>query len=110
MTTVNRRSDFTTAMSGSKPVSAPLDVRRKKLIYRASHRGTRELDLILGGYVSRHIADMDEAQLNDLERIIDIPDVDLDAWLSGKRKVPDAQNSKLLTAILTFSYTPSDYV
>ncbi len=107
MTPVNRRSNFTTAMSD--PSSAPLDVRRKKLAYRAAHRGTKELDLVLGGYVARQIADMDECELDELERIIEIPDVDLEAWLSGKAPIPESQKSDLLTKILTVSYTPADY-
>ncbi len=96
-------------MSGPDPATAPLDVRRKKLAYRASHRGTKELDLILGGYVARHIGEMHDALLDELERIVDIPDVDLDAWLSGKAPVPEAERSDLLMSILTFSYTPGDY-
>ena len=96
-------------MTGSDQAQDPLTVRRKKLAYRAAHRGTKEMDLILGGYVAEHIAAMSVADLDDLERIIDIPDADLDAWLTGKAPVPDDQKSDLLMSILAVTYTPGDY-
>ena len=96
-------------MTGSDQVQDPLTVRRKKLAYRAAHRGTKEMDLILGGYVAEHIWDMPERELDDLERIIDIPDADLDAWVSGKAPVPEAQKTELLMSILAVTYTPGDY-
>ena len=96
-------------MTGSDHALSPLDVRRKKLAYRAAHRGTKEMDLIVGGYVARHIASMTPAELDDLERIIEIPDADLDAWLTGKAPLPEEQKSDLLMAILGVTYTPGDY-
>lgn len=96
-------------MTGSDHAPDPQDVRRKKLAYRAAHRGTKEMDLILGGYVAENIAAMSAADLDDLERIIDIPDADLDAWLTGKAPVPDDQKSDLLMSILAVTYTPGDY-
>ena len=85
------------------------DARRRKLAYRATHRGTKEMDLILGGYVSRHIAGMNETELDELEQIIALPDADLDAWATGKAKLPAEYDTKLMASILSFSYKPDDY-
>ena len=84
------------------------DVRRRKLAFRAAHRGMKEMDLVLGGYVARNISDMSANELDDLEKIIALPDVDLLNWVTGKEPVPDQHKSPLLDAILTFSITP-DY-
>lgn len=54
---------------------------------------------MLGGFVARHIADLDEDALDSLERILDFPDVDLADWLSGRRPVPEDAASPLLARI-----------
>jgi antitoxin CptB len=67
---------------------SPLDPRRRRLRYRAWHRGTKEADLIVGGFVDRHIAAFTEAELDELEAVLELPDVDLADWLSGRRAIP----------------------
>ena len=58
-----------------------LDERRRRILWRAMHRGTRELDLVLGGFVSEHIATMQDAELTELEALVDLADPLLAAWL-----------------------------
>lgn len=70
-------------MTGSTRSSEGLDDRRKRLLFRCWHRGTREMDMILGGFADAHIADLSDADIADLERLIDLPDPDLYAALSG---------------------------
>jgi antitoxin CptB len=78
-----------------------LDPRRKRLLWRASHRGIREMDIVLGRFAESRIATMGEADLRELEAIIDIPDQDLFAWLTGG-SAPDAARTKTLDALLAF--------
>jgi antitoxin CptB len=52
------------------------------MLFRALHRGTKECDLMLGGFVRRNIAGLSEAELAELERILEVPDVDLTDWLT----------------------------
>ncbi len=92
----------------TKP-SMPDDIRRRKLLYRAMRRGTKEMDLLLGGYVRKHIAAMDETELEELEHIIALPDSDLEAWATGKSEIPHEKNTKLMARILSVSYKPDDY-
>ena len=84
-------------------------VRRRKLAYRASHRGMKEMDLVLGGYVARHIDQMTGDELDILEDIIILQDVDLLNWVTGKEPVPDQHKSDLLDAVLAFSISVDDY-
>ena len=77
-------------MTGSTRSSEGLDDRRKRLLFRCWHRGTREMDMILGGFADAHIADLSDADIADLERLIELPDPDLYAALSGGAPlVPD---------------------
>jgi antitoxin CptB len=60
-----------------------LEIRRKRAIYRALHRGTKELDLILGRYAKEHVPGMDEARLTLFEHLLSLPDADIDQWIRG---------------------------
>jgi antitoxin CptB len=65
-----------------------LEIRRKRAFYRASHRGTKELDLILGRYAEARVPGMDEASLKEFEQLLALPDPDIDLWIRGAR-APD---------------------
>jgi antitoxin CptB len=58
-------------------------------LFRATHRGTHENDLMIGGFVRAHLAAFTEAELTALEELMDWPDVDLADWLTGRRPIPD---------------------
>lgn len=75
-------------MTGTTRSSEGLDLRRRKLLFRAWHRGMREMDLIMGGFADAHLARMNEGELAELERLIELPDRDLLAWITGEEAVP----------------------
>lgn len=75
------------------------DPRRRRLRYRAWHRGTKETDLIVGAFVDRHIHAFTEAELDELEAILELPDVDLADWLSGRRPIPVEVETPMLARI-----------
>lgn len=75
-------------MTGTTRSSAGLDDRRKRLLFRCWHRGTREMDLILGRFADQQIADLTDAELTELEGLIEVPDPDLYAALTGDREPP----------------------
>lgn len=79
------------------------DARRRRLLFRARHRGTHETDLLVGGFVSAEIAAMDEAGLDALEALLELPDVDLFDWLTGRRPVPAEACSPLLARMVAWS-------
>jgi antitoxin CptB len=70
-------------MTGSTRSSDGLDDRRKRLLFRCWHRGTREMDLILGRFADAEIATLTDTELTDLELLIELPDPDLYAALTG---------------------------
>jgi antitoxin CptB len=78
------------------PDTRALDVRRRRLLYRATHRGTRETDLLVGGFVESRIALWSDAELDALEAVLELPDVDLADWLSGRRAIPSEFDSPML--------------
>jgi antitoxin CptB len=78
------------------------DARRKRLLWRASHRGVREMDLLLGGFVARGLDRFSDSEVAALEQLIDLPDQDLYAWITGQAPAPEAQRSALLDALIAF--------
>jgi len=70
-------------MTGTTRSSEGLDDRRKRLLFRCWHRGTREMDLILGRFADTTIADLSDVELTELENLIEIPDPDFYAALTG---------------------------
>ncbi|MCS6891243.1 MAG: succinate dehydrogenase assembly factor 2 [Rhodovarius sp.] len=81
----------------SEPELSP---RRRRLLFRACHRGTKEADLMVGGFVARHIRSLTEEELDELERVLEQADVDLADWLTGRRPVPPALASPLLLRMI----------
>jgi antitoxin CptB len=70
-------------MTGSTRSSDGLDDRRKRLLFRCWHRGTREMDLILGRFADAEIAGLGDDELAELEQLIEVPDPDLYAALTS---------------------------
>lgn len=76
-----------------------LDPGRRRLLYRATHRGTTECDHLLGGFVAARIAGMNVAELTELSALLALPDPDLVAWLTGRRAIPIGHDGPLLRAM-----------
>ena len=80
----------------------PIELRRKRLLWRACHRGIREMDLLMGGFAKSRLQHMTESQLNDFEALIELPDQELLTWITGEATVPSSQNNELLPELLKF--------
>ena len=89
-------------MTGSKLSSAGLDPRRRRLLFRSWHRGTREMDLIMGRFADAHITAFSDAELDEFERLIEIPDPDLLAWVTGTRAPPPGVDTKMFRRLCEF--------
>jgi antitoxin CptB len=89
-------------MTGSTRSSDGLDDRRKRLLFRCWHRGTREMDLILGRFADAAIADLTDAELGQLEQLIEVPDPDLYAALSGDVLLAPEFRTRLFDRIKSF--------
>ena len=89
-------------MTGTTRSSDGLDVRRKRLLFRCWHRGTREMDLILGRFADSAIATLSSDELDQLEQLIEVPDPDLYAALTGDKTVSANCTGMLFERIKAF--------
>jgi antitoxin CptB len=89
-------------MTGCTRSSEGLDERRRRLLYRCWHRGTRETDLIMGPFADACIGDLSDAELVDFERLSDAPDPDIYAWVTGEIAVPEHYDTPVMRRLRTF--------
>lgn len=89
-------------MTGATRSSADLDPRRRKILFRSWHRGTREMDLIMGRFADACIGELSPADLDDFERLIEAPDRDLFAWVTGKKDTPANYDTPVFRALKVF--------
>ena len=82
--------------------SADLDPRRKRILYRAWHRGTKEMDLVLGKFADARLADLTDEELNQMESLMTAPDPEIYKWLSGGHDVPANWDSPIVQQIRAF--------
>ena len=89
-------------MSGTIRTSEEIDARRRRIVYRAWHRGFREMDLIMGRFCDAVIVDLPESDIADFERLIDALDHDLYSWITGTAEVPAEFDTKLFRQMRDF--------
>lgn len=89
-------------MTGITRTSADLDPRRRRILFRAWHRGIREMDLVFGQFADNELADLDDADLDELETIMAEEDNDLVQWILGSRPVPDRYQTALFARIASY--------
>ncbi|MCP5001399.1 MAG: succinate dehydrogenase assembly factor 2 [Hyphomicrobiales bacterium] len=89
-------------MSGTTISSASLDPRRRKILFRCWHRGTKEMDLVLGKFVDRELVGLNDNELADLEVLMEYPDRDLFSWISGEVEPPQEVQTGVYNKIITF--------
>jgi antitoxin CptB len=78
------------------------DPRRRRLLFRAWHRGTREADLLLGRFADAHVPGFDTAQLDGFEALLTESDPDIYDWVTG-RQSPPAAHLTMVTLLRDFS-------
>lgn len=83
-------------------MSEALDVRRRRLLFRAWHRGMRELDLIMGRFADRQLPKLSDAELGDLELLMEVPDRDVLSWLTGELETPNNYDTPVFRKLRAF--------
>lgn len=89
-------------MTGTTRTSADLDPRRRRLLFHAWHRGTREMDLLMGRFADARIAELSEPDLDHFEALMQVPDPDLFEWITGRRAVPENYDNALVRRLIAF--------
>jgi antitoxin CptB len=79
-----------------------LETRRKRLRFRAWHRGTKEADLLIGPFADAALAAMDHEALDDFETVLRLPDPNLVAWLTGQAELPADLKSPVMLLMMKF--------
>ena len=67
---------------------SPVEIRRKKALFRAQRRGFKELDLIFGAFADAHLPNLDSAELDRFEALLSVPDWQMFDWIMGHEPVP----------------------
>ncbi len=84
-----------------------LEIRRKRLKFRSRHRGTKELDLLLGGFADRQLDSMSAAQLDQYEALLGVPDPVIYGWLAGRHAPPPEHDNDVTRLLLDFRFAPA---
>jgi antitoxin CptB len=79
-----------------------ISITRKRLIFRSWHRGTREIDLLLGKFAEAHIPQFDAQQLAAYDRFLNNSDPDIFNWITGQEPVPPAEDNAVVSLLLKF--------
>ena len=87
-------------------MSEALETRRKRLLFRSWHRGTREVDLLLGSFADKHLAAMTAGQLDRYEALLGESDATLYDWISGRAPPPPEWDSDVLRLIMGSRFEP----
>lgn len=82
----------------------PFELRQRRAKYRAWHRGTKEADLVVGGYYDRYHAGWDEAAMAWFEIILQEQDVDILAWAFGTTRPPSHLEGPMMQALMKLDY------
>jgi antitoxin CptB len=90
-------------MTGTTRSSEGLDVRRRRLLYRSWHRGTREMDLIMGRFADAMIGTLTESELDAFEALSEQPEPDIYAWITGERRVPAEHDTAVFAKLRAFA-------
>lgn len=90
--------------STDAPAHDVLDFRRRRAKFRAWHRGTREADLMIGGFSDRYLDGWGATDLDWFEAILEETDVDVMAWAIGTQVAPARYEGPLLNALRQLDY------
>jgi antitoxin CptB len=79
-----------------------LETRRRRAAYRAAHRGTKEMDWLLGRYADAYLAEMDMDALARFERLLAVADPDLQQWILKPDTLGETEFASLIAAMRRF--------
>ena len=74
---------------------------KKKIIYRSMHRGTKEMDLLLGAFVKKYIDNLNFDELNDLSELLGFDD-DVIKEIYFKKKIDDTPKKQIFKLFIDF--------
>lgn len=86
--------------------SESLETRKKRLRFRSWHRGTREMDLLIGGFIDANLASFDGRQVGLMEELLEQSDPDLYAWMTQKAAPPPECDHEVMRRLRAYRFEP----
>ena len=80
------------------------EILKKQIIYRSMHRGTKEMDLLLGNFVKKHINKLKVTELEDLAKLLIIEDEVIYKWYFEKKPNALILNTKVSSMLKNFKF------
>ena len=82
-----------------------IDAQRRRLQFRSWHRGTREIDLILGRFADLYLCQFTVEQLDRYAALLEKSDPDIFDWLTGRSPVPETLDSDVMQLLKNFRFS-----
>lgn len=86
-------------------IESNISIKRKRIHFRCWHRGTREMDFLLGRFADAALAEMSEGELDDFEAFLNNSDPDIYNWVSGQEIPPEEDQTEMLAKISAYYKT-----
>ncbi len=86
-----------------------LDARKRRILFRATHRGMKELDILFGRLAREVLDSLDETGVVSFERLLEVPDIEVLSWVSGSMPIPEGFRSPLTDRLLSYRFDIADY-
>lgn len=81
-----------------------LENKRKRLIFRSEHRGTKEMDLLLGSFARQYVSEFGEDELSQYDEILQENDPNLYNWITGKEPAPANLITPVFERLMSHKY------
>lgn len=94
-----------TIFMNTEEIVNDLEKKRKQLLFRSWHRGTREMDLIMGSFADSNLSVFSGDELNTYDEILQMSDPDLYNWISGREPVPANITSSVMEKLIQYQFT-----
>ena len=95
-------------MTGTTRTTEGLTSRQRRALFHAWHRGTREMDLILGPFADARIDRLSDEEMKQFEALMDLSEHELYAWLTGSEPVAPDHDSAVYRALARFHDMPAE--
>ena len=80
------------------------EILKKQIIYRSQHRGIKEMDILLGSFVEKHIDILKYHELNDLHKLLSFDDETIQKWYFEKKSNDPVLNTNISLKLKDFIY------
>ena len=85
-------------------MSADIEQIKKKIIYRSNYRGTKEMDKLLGAFTSKYLDQLEDEDLNQLIKLLEIDDNNLYNFYNGLNTDVEFEDNKINNLFKNFKY------